>query len=271
MPASWQFSGAVAFHLCNYYNTWWVSQDPRSLWGKKKIILVYVHIWGLCSCFNRFWVFFFGKDLWQRAEFPMKKKTYMRAECKGRYFFHLQISATFQPKSNVTLPRRCNREGGPGKFLVTGSSQISMPLSKPLRGELAIAEKLGQYKQIKSGSYSVVTQSFHSPICTVILHYPLIVTYTFHSPNMEDKHWIRLKLHRFPGCPAGRGKPFLRVLAAIYWFHGSEPACRLWNTLYFHSREEKDLWQTVGNAPNEKRRDNVTSGTGRSPPLIFSL
>lgn len=215
--------------------------------------------------------FFFGKDLWQRAEFPMKKKTYMRAECKGRYFFHLQISATFQPKSNVTLPRRCNREGGPGKFLVTGSSQISMPLSKPLRGELAIAEKLGQYKQIKSGSYSVVTQSFHSPICTVILHYPLIVTYTFHSPNMEDKHWIRLKLHRFPGCPAGRGKPFLRVLAAIYWFHGSEPACRLWNTLYFHSREEKDLWQTVGNAPNEKRRDNVTSGTGRSPPLIFSL
>lgn len=87
-----------------------------------------------------------------------------------------------------TLHRKCNRERGPGKFLVTGASQISIPLSKSLRCELAIAEKLGQYKQIKSGSYSVVTQSFRSPICTVILHYPLIVTYTFHSPNMEDKY-----------------------------------------------------------------------------------
>lgn len=162
-------------------------------------------------------------------------------------FLSFVFSATFQPKSSVTLHRKYNREGGPGKFLVTGSSQISIPLSKPLRGELAIAEKLGQYKQIKSGSYSVVTQSFRSPICTVILHYPLIVTYTFHSPNMEDKYWIRLKLHCFPGCPAGRGKLFLRVLAAIYWSYGSEPAYHPSNFPLFSQPRRKTSMASSGN------------------------
>lgn len=165
------------------------------------------------------------------------------AECKGRYFFHLQISAILSLKAvliNFTLHRKYNREGGPGKFLVTGSSQISIPLSRSLRGELAIAEKLGQYKQIKSGSYSVVTQSFRSPICTVILHYPLIVTYTFHSPNMEDKYWIRLKLRRFPGCPAGQ-----RSLFCVFLLPSTGPtaaALHLWNLPPFSQlRRERSM------------------------------
>lgn len=188
-----------------------------------------MHIWGLCSCFNCF--YFFRKICSREQNPPWGKKTSWPS-VKGDISFICRFLRLFSLRAvliTFTLQRKCNREGEPGKLLVTGSSQISIRLSKSLRGELAIAEKLGQFKQIKSGSYSVVTQSFHSPICTVILHYPLIVTYTFHSPNMEDKYWIRLKLHRFPGCPAGPGKPFLRVLAAIYWSHGSEPALHLWN------------------------------------------
>lgn len=146
-----------------------------------------------------------------------------------------------------------------------GRSQISIPPFKFLRGELAIAKKFGQYKQIKSGNCSVVTQSFHSLIYTVILHYPLIVTYTFHSPNMKDKYWNHLKLCHFPGWPAGQGKHFQRVLAAIYWSHSSERALHPWNFSVFTSEKKKVYSRQWEMQLNRKSRDNVASGTGRSP------
>lgn len=50
-----------------------------------------------------------------------------------RDFFSLKAMLT-----TFTLHRKCKRERGPGKFLVTGASQISIPLSKSLRVNLQL-------------------------------------------------------------------------------------------------------------------------------------
>lgn len=158
--------------------------------------------------------------------------------CKLLQLFSLKAVLVHLYPAQKALQRR--RPGEVSKISpVAGWSQISTPLFKFLRGELAIAKKFGQYKQIKPGNCSEVTQSFHSLICTVILHYPLIVTYTFHSPNMKDKYWTHLKLYHFPGWPAGQEKHVQRVLAAIYWSHSSERSLHPWN--FSQSRRKRSM------------------------------
>ena len=168
--------------------------QPRPELPLKKFLSVWTYL-GLCSHFSSF----FAET---RIPYGGETRPWRQGKCKGRYAFHLQIAATFQPKPSVSSPLFCTEsvaEEAQGSFQNTSAgwqSQTSVPLLQSLRGELPIAEKFGPYKQIKSGNCSAVTQPFHSLICTVILHYPLIVTYTFLSPNTQDKHWIRLKSQR---------------------------------------------------------------------------
>lgn len=171
-----------------------------------------------------------------------------------RYFFYLQIAAISRPKNNVSLPlfRIQRRPREVSKIaLVTARSQIFIPsLFKSLRGELAIAKKFGQFKQIKSGDCSAVAQSFHSPICTVILHYPLIVTYTFHSPNMKDKYWIHLNLYSYQAERAGEESIF-GVFMLPSTGHTTVSGFLVSNFSLFSGRRGKGLRQTVGNAARE--------------------
>lgn len=189
----------------------------------------------------------------QRVESPMEEKYIHggRVNVKGGIPFICRLLRFFSLKPvlvHLYPAQRALQRRRPGEVskisLVAGRSQISIPLS--LRGELAIAKKFGQYKQIKSGNCSVVTQSFHSLIYTVILHYPLIVTYTFHSPNMKDKYWIHLKLYHLPGWPAGQGKHFQRVLAAIYWSHSSERSLHPWNVSLLSNPRRKRSMASAG-------------------------
>lgn len=76
--------------------------------------------------------------------------------CKLLPLFRLKAVLVHLYPAQKALQRRRPREVSKISP-VAGWSQISTPLFKFLRGELAIAKKFGQYKQIKPGNCSEVT------------------------------------------------------------------------------------------------------------------
>lgn len=187
---------------------------------ENKFLLVYVHIWVLYSPFNYFYlytyIFLFPLEASTSESIILRggeMESWWPSQYKGEMPFICRLLRLFSLKTVLVhlyplqkvLQSRTARDVSK-LSLVTGRSRVPILLFKSLRGELAIAEKFGQYKQIKSGNCSVVTQWFHSLICTVILHYPLIVTYTFRSPNMKDKYRIHWKLCNSPRRPPAWAK-----------------------------------------------------------------